>query len=149
MRLKATAPGDLQPLGRRSDLAGAIAAVGDRYRGRPVAGIVLISDGGDTSASPLPERLPPVYAIGVGSQAIGRDREVFSITAAEAIFDDSRIDLAVSAVGHGHGTEPIALQLLENGRPIEVRRVAPVADGVRAGGIPGSAPTRTGDGLHH
>jgi uncharacterized membrane protein len=128
--LKATAPGDLAATGRRSDLAGAIAAVEDRYRGRPVAGIVLISDGGDTSASPLPERMPPVYALGVGSLTVGRDREVLSVTAAEAIFDDSRIDLAVSAVSHGHGTEPIALQLLENGRPIEVRRVAPVADGV-------------------
>jgi len=140
--LKATAPGDLAATGRRSDLAGAIAAVADRYRGRPVAGIVLISDGGDTSASPLPERMPPVYAIGVGSQTIGRDREVLSVTAAEAIFDDSRIDLAVSAVGHGHGTKPIALQLLENGRPIEVRRVAPVADGVPVRAVFQVAPPR-------
>jgi uncharacterized membrane protein len=128
--LKTTPPGELTASGRRSDLAGALAAAVDRYRGRPVAGIVLISDGGDTSANALPEGMPPVYAIGVGSQTVGRDREVLSVTAAEAIFDDSRIDLAVSAVGHGHGTEPIALQLLENGRPIEVRRVAPVADGV-------------------
>jgi uncharacterized membrane protein len=140
--LKAAAPGDLAATGRRSDLAGAIAAVGDRYRGRPVAGIVLISDGGDTSANPLPERLPPVYAIGVGSQTVSRDREVLSVTAAEAIFDDSRIDLAVSAVGHGHGTEPIALQLLENGRPIEVRRVAPVADGVPVRAVFQVAPPR-------
>lgn len=140
--LKATAPGDLAATGRRSDLAGAIAAVGDRYRGRPVAGIVLISDGGDTSASPLPERMPPVYAIGVGSPTVGRDREVLSVTAAEAIFDDSRIDLAVSAVGHGHETEPIALQLLENGRPIEVRRVAPVADGVPVRAVFQVAPPR-------
>ncbi len=140
--LKATAPGDLAATGRRSDLAGAIAAVGDRYRGRPVAGIVLLSDGGDTTASPLPERMPPVYAIGVGSQTVGRDREVLSVTAAEAIFDDSRIDLAVSAVGHGHGTDPIALQLLENGRPIEVRRVAPVADGVPVRTVFQVAPSR-------
>ncbi len=73
---------------------------------------------------------PPVYAIGVGAKAVGRDREVLSVTAAEAVFDDSRVDLAVSAVSHGHGTEPIAMRLLENGRPIEVRRAAPAADGV-------------------
>lgn len=128
--LKATAPADLAAADRRSDLSGAIAAARDRYRGRPVGGIVLISDGGDTSANPLPDRVPPVYAIGIGSQTVGRDREVVSVTAAEAIFDDSRIDLAVSAVSHGHGTEPLALQLLENGRPIEVRRISPAADGV-------------------
>ena len=128
--LRATAPADLAAADRRSDLPGALAAVRDRYRGRPVAGIVLISDGGDTGVNPLPDRVPPVYAIGIGSQTVGRDREVISVTAAEAIFDDSRIDLAVSAVSHGHGTEPLALQLLENGRPIEVRRVSPAADGV-------------------
>jgi uncharacterized membrane protein len=128
--LKATAPADFAAAARRSDLSGAIAAVRDRYRGRPVGGIVLISDGGDTGLNPLPDRVPPVYAIGIGSQTAGRDREVSSVTAAEAIFDDSRIDLAVSAVSHGHGTEPLALQLLENGRPIEVRRMSPAADGV-------------------
>ena len=34
--------------GRRSDLNGALAAIRERYRGQPVAGIVLLSDGGDT-----------------------------------------------------------------------------------------------------
>jgi len=128
--LEVTAPANLAAADRRSDLSGAIAAVRDRYRGHPVAGIVLISDGGDTGVNPLPDRVPPVYAIGIGSQTVGRDREVISVTAAEAIFDDSRIDLAVSAVSHGHGTEPLALQLLENGRPIEARRISPAADGV-------------------
>jgi uncharacterized membrane protein len=140
--LKTTTAGDLAATGRRSDLAGALAAVSDRYRGRPIAGIVLVSDGGDTGTSPLPERTPPVYAIGVGSPAIGHDREVTSVTAAEAVFDDSRIDLAVSAVGHGQGTDPIALQLLENGKPIEVRRVAPVADGVPVRTVFRVAPAR-------
>ena len=33
-------------------------------------------------------------------------------------------------MSHGHGTDPIALRLLENGQPLEVRRVTPVADGI-------------------
>ncbi len=123
-------PGDLGATGRRSDIAGAVGSIRDRYQGQPLAGLVLISDGGDTTSNPLPDRMPPVYAIGVGSPTVGRDREVLSVTAAEAVFDDSRIDLAVSAVSHGQGMEPLAMQLLENGRPVEVRRVAPAADGV-------------------
>jgi uncharacterized membrane protein len=35
----------------------------------------------------------------------------------------------VSAVSHGHGTAPIEVRLLENGRPVEVRRATPAADG--------------------
>ena len=39
------------PDGRRSDLAAAIAAVRDRHAGRPLAAVVLVSDGVDTSGS--------------------------------------------------------------------------------------------------
>ena len=35
---------------RRSDLGGALSAVRERYRGQRLAGVVLISDGGDTGA---------------------------------------------------------------------------------------------------
>jgi uncharacterized membrane protein len=140
--LKPTTADELAATGRRTDLAGALTALNDRYRGRPVAGIVLVSDGGDTGSNPLPEQTPPVYAIGVGSPTVRPDREVISVTAAEAVFDDSRIDLAVSAVGHGQGTEPLALRLLENGRPIEVRRVTPVADGVPMRTVFRVAPAR-------
>ena len=130
-RLRETRPDDLAATDRQSDLSGAIAAMRDRYRSRPVAGVILISDGGDTSPGTAADGvIPPTYAIGVGSKTVGRDREVSSVTAAEAVADDSRIDLAVSAVSHGTGTEPMALQLLENGKPIEVRRIAPAGDGV-------------------
>src|SRR5205814_139332 len=128
-RVAAASPDDLDAKAGHSDLGGALAAVRERYRGRAVPGIVVISDGGDTGAGALPSAIP-VYAVGVGSRVVARDREVLSVTAAEAVFDDSRIDLAVSAVSHGHGLEPIPLQLLENGRPIEVRRVTPSGDGV-------------------
>src|SRR5262245_46582504 len=142
-RLRDARPADLAATDRASDLSGAIAAVRDRYRGRPVAGIVLISDGGDTSPTQQADQsIPPVFALGVGSRTVGRDREVSSVTAAEALADDSRIDLAVTAVSHGSGTAPIALQLLENGKPIEVRRIAPAADGVPVHTVFQVAPAR-------
>jgi uncharacterized membrane protein len=117
---------------RRSDLGGALTAVRDRFRGRAVAGIVLVSDGGDTSgaAEGVAAQGPPVFPVAVGTTTAGRDREVLSVTAAEAVLDDSRVELAVTAVGHGHGSAPIVLRLLENGRPIEVRQVSPAAEGV-------------------
>ena len=117
----------------RSDLTAALADVAERFRGRTAAGIVVLSDGGDTNqegqqtAAPA---MPPVFALGLGTTTVGRDREVLSVTAAEAVLDRSRVDLAVSAVSHGHGTAPIELRLLENGRPLEVRRAAPAADGI-------------------
>jgi hypothetical protein len=142
-RVATAAPDTLDANARRSDLAGAIAAARERYRGRPLAGLIVISDGGDTGGGAVPDATP-VYAIGVGSPAITRDREVLSVTAAEAVFDDARVDLAVSAVSHGHGLDPIPLQLLENGKPIEVRRVAPSADGVPVRAVFQVSPPRGG-----
>ena len=51
------------------------------------------------------------------------------MTAAEQVLDDSRVDLAVSAVSHGLGRSPIELRLLENGRAIDVRRATPAGEG--------------------
>jgi uncharacterized membrane protein len=140
----ASAP-ELSASARRSDLAGALSAVQERYRGRAIAGIVLLSDGGDTSGAAsriAPSAIAtPVYAIGIGSPTVGRDREVLSVTAAEAVLDGSRIDLAVSAVSHGNGTTPIVLRLLENGRPVEVRRAVPASDGTPVHEVFSVAPT--------
>ena len=132
---EALAPSTASDLGasaRRSDLAGAIAAVRERYRGRPVAGIIVLSDGGDTGhtiEAGSAGSFAPVYAFGVGASSIGGDREVLSVTAAEAVLDESRVDLAVMAASHGDGGQAIELRLLENGRPIEVRHVRSAAAG--------------------
>ncbi|MGB2716002.1 MAG: glutamine amidotransferase [Vicinamibacterales bacterium] len=130
--LAPVSPDALSASARRSDVTGALRAVRDRFRGQPVAGIVLVSDGGDTSgtAEEIAAEGPPIFPLALGSATAGRDREVLSATSAEAVLDDSRVDLAVSVVGHGNGTAPIVVRLLENGRPIEVRQVTPPADGV-------------------
>ena len=68
--LTKTSPDNLAADGRRTDLSGAIAAVRDRFRGRRVAGIIILSDGGDTgqSAASVTGRTgAPVFAVGIGS----------------------------------------------------------------------------------
>lgn len=128
----AAEPAQLTAAGRQSDLAGALSAVRDRYRGRPIAGVVLVSDGGDTSggAEQAVSGLPAVFAVGAGAAAPAAEREVAGVTVAEQVLDGSRVDLAVSAVAHGGGGAPLELRLLENGRVIDVRRVTPAGDGV-------------------
>ena len=139
-------PDALSATARQSDLSAALAAVRERYRGRPLAGVILLSDGGDTGADAARSAAggAAVYPIGIGSPALRRDREIVSVTTADAVLDDSRVELAVSAVSHGRGTEPFDLRLLENGRVIEVRRTAPVADGAPVRELFQVAPGRGG-----
>jgi uncharacterized membrane protein len=122
-------PTQLTADARRSDLSVALTSLMDRYRGRQLAGVVVVSDGGDTSPpDALQSRLDvPVFAIGVGDAAL-RDREVINLTAGEPLSSASSIDLSVSVTTSGLGTAPIELRLTENGRPLETRRVTPPGD---------------------
>ena len=128
------APGDLgrlQASAGRSDIGGALTAVADRYRGRPLGGIVVISDGGDTAMREDARgdaSAAPVFTVGVGAPAITRDREVVAMTAGEPRLADSTVDVHVSALSTGYGSQPLDLTLTANGRPVDVRRVAS-ADG--------------------
>ena len=142
-RIRPARPEELGASDRRSDMRAALRAVRDRYHGKPLAGIVVVSDGGETGAAPDgsdDEAIAPVFALGVGSLSIQHDREVLGVTAGEPVLDDSRIDVAVSAVSHGYDRTPIELRLLENGRPVDVRRVAPAADGTPVTAVFHAAP---------
>lgn len=132
---EALAPGELETMtatARRSDLSGALADLAERHRRGRVAGVVVLSDGGDTSPQ---ERAAvrvgdaPVLAVGVGRADGGRDREVLNLTAGEPLLAGASVDLSVSAISTGFGTEPVELRVSANGRPIEVRRVTPQVEG--------------------
>ena len=135
--LKPAAVDGFAPDARRTDLSGALAAVRERYRGQRVAGIVVLSDGGDTGdgkaggAGRAGDEAggPPVFAIGIGSPDGPRDREVRGITTGDPRLDQSSVDLHVSAVSTGFGRTPFVLRLLANGRLLDTRRVVPQADG--------------------
>ena len=128
------APGDLgrlQASAGRSDIGGALTAIAERYRGRALGGIILVSDGGDTAFRDdllSDAAAAPVFTVGVGTPAITRDREVVAMAAGEPRLADSTVDVHVSALSTGYGTQPLEMTLTANGRPVDVRRVA-AADG--------------------
>ena len=135
------APADVNRLSaeaRQTDLGGALASIRDRYRGQRVAGIVLMSDGADTTGSGWPGKAgaaagagdgAPVYTIGLGSPDGPRDREVLGVAAGDPQLDHASVDLHVTAVSAGFGRAPFQLRVLANGQPLETRRLVPQADG--------------------
>jgi uncharacterized membrane protein len=131
---------------RRSDLSGALADVGERYRppspGRSgaagprspgrVAAVIVLSDGGDTSPQELEAGRAlnaPILTVGIGGTEVARDREIVNLTIGEPLLPGASIDLSVSATSAGFGTQPLELRVSANGRPVDMRRVTPSADG--------------------
>ena len=118
------------PSGRRSDLGAAIAAVRDRHAGRPLAAVVLISDGVDTSSGGTSGvRLPPVFALAAGAADPPPDREVLAVDVGDAVLTDSVVELSATLSARGFRGEPVEVRVIENGRAVHVRRVGPPADG--------------------
>ena len=122
----------LSAIARRSDLSGAITDLAERHRHDRMAGVIVLSDGGDTAPQESGEgraMSAPVFTIGIGSADAPRDREIVNLTAGEPLLPGASIDVSVSATSTGFGTEPVELRVSANGRPLEVRRLAPTADG--------------------
>ena len=127
---------------RRSDLSGAVADLAERYpssgagnaagASNNVAGVIVLSDGGDTApqeGGSTESLKAPIIAVGIGDTAAGTDREVVNLTAGEPLLPGASIDLSVSATSSGFGTEPVELRVSANGRPVDTRRIAPSTDG--------------------
>ena len=131
----ALAPGEVDHLAataRRSDLSGAIADLADRHRDHRLAGVIVISDGGDTAAQEGESARSvgaPVIAVGVGDPVTARDREIVNLTAGEPLLAGASIDLSVSASTAGFGADPVEIRVSANGRPVDTRRVTPKAEG--------------------
>lgn len=138
-----------RPEGRWSDLAGALREAGERYAGRRLSGVVLVSDGADTgSGVPAAAAGTPVFTLGVGARESARDREVIDLSASRPAAAGSAVDLAFSTVGHGFDAEPFDVRVLEDGRVIRVVTVEPPGDGAVTRTVVPVSPKREGATLY-
>jgi uncharacterized membrane protein len=136
--------GDMQASAGRSDLTAALRTVTEHYRGRALGGVIVLSDGGDTSSADAAAVPPaPIFTVGIGQPRITRDREIVAMSAGEPRLADSSVDVQVSATSTGFGTQPLQFTLTANGRPVDVRRVA-VIDGAPVSAVFTVSPDPSG-----
>jgi uncharacterized membrane protein len=124
--------GELTAAGPLTDLVGAVRLVRTRTGDNQPVAMVVVSDGGQTgdpSIRRLVEPGAPVFTVPIGASRIERDREIMAASIGEARVEGSIVELSATLVSRGFGTTPAELRVLENGRPIQVRRVAPSRDG--------------------
>ena len=128
-----------------SRLDRALQEVQRRARTRPVAGIVVVSDGAvrldDLSRSWSGG--VPVFAVSVGSPTPQADREVYGVSIGDARLPGSLVDLSALVAVHGEPRGPVDVSISESGRPVDVRRVVPSGDGSPLRVNARVAPSRT------
>lgn len=102
--------------GRSSALGSALRSVADRYRGQPLAGVLLFTDGNATDMAEGAASLsgvPPIYPVVLGSDAPVTDVALQKVAVTQTAFEDAPVSIQADVTSDGFtGTELVA-QLLE------------------------------------
>lgn len=119
--------------GQASDLAGAVRTIAERYRGGPLAGIVLLSDGNATdleAAAALDVTgLPPVYPVVIGSRASQPDLAVGPVTVTQTAFEDAPVTITAEVLATGQGGRALSAELVdEQGHVVSAETLTPSGD---------------------
>jgi uncharacterized membrane protein len=125
----------------RTRLVGAALRVEDELAGTPVAGVVVLSDGSDNSASvpgepaladqlsALRARGVPVYTVGVGSPRFARDIEISRVEAPREVLKDATVLINVVVTQRGFGGERLPVVVEDSGRIVGQATAAMPEDG--------------------
>src|SRR6266481_9485923 len=100
-----------------------LAALAERFRGQPIAGILLITDGNATDLSDGEaewKNLPPVYPVALGAESGLVDVSVSRVTVTQTNFEASPVTIIAEVEGQGVAGRKIALRVLnEAGKELE------------------------------
>ncbi len=115
--------------GEASTLASSLTALAERYRGQPVAGIVLFTDGNATDLDDRTstwKQLPPIYPVQVASDAAAADVALTQVAVSQTNFEASPVTIAAEIDTQSVAGRKVVVRVL-NERDEEVeRRVVPV-----------------------
>jgi uncharacterized membrane protein len=109
--------------GRASRIGSALKGVNERFQGRQLAGVLLLTDGNATDihdALPDLKGLPPVYPVVIGKRGGVRDVALGPVNVTQTVFEDAPVSAQVNVEATGLGGEQITAQLLDaSGNPVE------------------------------
>jgi uncharacterized membrane protein len=107
--------GELKFDGRASSLVSALRTAAERWRGQPVAGVLLFTDGNATDTTPDLSGLegcPPVYPVAIGDDGL-RDIALEKVTASQTAFEDAPVTIQAEAAAHGFPGEEVDTRIIE------------------------------------
>lgn len=101
--------------GRATALGTALRTVADRYRGRPLAGVLLLTDGNatDLRGDFDPAGLPPIYPVVIGSPDPIQDIALQQVRTTQTDFEDAPVSIQAEAAVNGYAGENIVARILD------------------------------------
>jgi len=129
-------PDDLTFNGSQTRLGRALDGAREELAGLPVSGIVLVSDGADTSDTSLADALLgmkaeklPVYTVGVGSPQLPRDIQIDRVSTPRSVLKDASLLVDVVVTQTGYAGRTVTVDVEDEGRIVGSEQVRLPADG--------------------
>lgn len=121
--------------GDASSLRGTLTSLGDRFRGRPLAGILLLTDGNATDLGDGEwdmSSLPPIYPATIASSASAADVSVTQLAVSQTNFEASPVTISAEIDAQSLAGRTLLVRVLdEAGEEVERRTVKVTADDER------------------
>lgn len=120
--------------GRSTSLGTALKTIAERFQGRPLAGVLLLTDGNatDLPGGTLPDLkgLPPIYPVVVGRNEPVRDIAVQQVRVSQSAFEDAPVSIQADVTASGFRGQSIAARLVDrDGKVVQEQIVEGRADG--------------------
>ncbi len=120
--------------GRSTALGAALKTIGERFQGRPLAGILLLTDGNATDlpngALPDLKGLPPIYPVVLGRRDAVQDVSVQQVHVSQSAFEDAPVAIQADVTAAGYRGQPISARLVDRtGRVLQEQTADARADG--------------------
>src|SRR3954447_1207415 len=131
--------GDLKFGGTATRLGTALDRARDELSGLPLAGLVMVTDGADTSDAAIDQTLAalkarsiPVFTVGVGQERFAHDVQVTRVETPRSVLKGTALVVDVVLTQTGYGGQTVPLTVEDDGRIVSTQEVTLPSDGESA-----------------
>jgi uncharacterized membrane protein len=130
---------DLSYEGSTTRLGGALDRARDELSGLPLAGLVMVTDGADTSDSALDESIAslkarsiPVFTVGIGQEKFARDVQITRVETPRSALKGTSLVVNLVLTQSGYAGVKVPLNVEDEGRIVGTQEVTLPPDGESA-----------------
>jgi uncharacterized membrane protein len=130
-RLRRTADfSELNFDGKASAIGAALRTIAQRYQGRPLAGVLLMTDG---NATDMAEQfydlsgVPPVYPVVVGGARPQKDISLTNVSVSQTSFEDAPVMIQADVDVSGYAGKTVAVDLIEDSGKVVERQTGRIS----------------------
>lgn len=120
--------------GRSTAIGASLRTIAERFQGRPLAGVLLLTDGNATDlpggTAPDLRGLPPIYPVVIGRRDAVNDISVQQVAVSQTSFEDAPVTVQADVTASGYRGKQIVARLVDRtGKTVQEQTAEGRADG--------------------